>query len=250
MFGMQKIIPLLGLCFVMMHSSCKKDPVNQIIIEESQVAGLVAGTIARDAKGLFSELDVAAYWTQRGLAAVNMCEYVRDSTFSTTNPSGSLLTYSFAQTLHTDVQCTNNLSPNLVHFNLTHNGLWETAKTKANGNGNGAWNITGVAPTTDDYTFNGDYSRNGTTVAKGSTAVTFSSDLRMQLKNILITKANRSLKSGEITFTVTGASSSGDEYSMTGTITILSQTSASMTVSGTSSSSKSYTINLVTGELN
>ena len=127
---MKKYTIFAAFCLLILHSGCQKDPENQIFVSEAQIANFVAGNISRDAKGLFSELDAATFWVQRGLSDAAPCNYVKDSTFSQSNPTAALYTYSFAQSYHTDIQCTNAI-PVLVHFGLTHNGLWDTAKAKA-----------------------------------------------------------------------------------------------------------------------
>jgi hypothetical protein len=239
---MQKsIFPLLIATLVFTFGGCKKDPENQIFITEDNVAAYVAGNIARDMRGLISETEDAARWASRGVNDASACSYVKDSTFSQNSATGSTPSFSFAQSYHTDIQCTGTI-PTVVHFSLTHNGLWEASAAKANGNGSGAWNITDLNPLLTDFKINGDYSRSGNAVDKKGGNLSFSSDLRIKLKDVLVNKTTKILQGGTMTFTLTGASSSATDYDISGTVTILSSTSAKITIN-----TKNYTIDLTTG---
>ena len=231
--------------------SCKKDPENQVIITEDNVAAFIAGNLARDMRGLVSETEDGARWVAQGLGSPNVCSFVKDSTFSQNSATGSTPSFSFAQSYHTDMQCNTNV-PTLAHFSLTHNGLWEAAAAKANGNGSGAWNITNLSATATDFKINGDYSRSGNAVDKKDENKSFSTDLRIKLIDVLVNKTTKTLQSGTLTFTLAGASSSTDDYDLSGSISIVSGSSATLNIATKSNGNlnppyKTYTINLTTG---
>lgn len=240
---MKKTILFLSFCISIAVSSCKKDPENQIFIIEENVVGYIVGNIARNTKGLISETEAAAVWSSRALNDTNVCNYVNDSTFSHANVANVMPTFSFAQSYHTDVPCSGGV-PTIVHFSLTHNGLWETGVSKGSGNGNGAWNISELNATTTAFKINGDYLRSGNAVDKKGGNISFSTDLRMKLKDVEVDKTSKLLRSGTITFVLTGASSSATDYELTGTITVISAVSARLIIGN-----KTYSINLDTGEI-
>jgi hypothetical protein len=243
---MKKIIFLFSLGAIIATSGCKKDPENQVFITESNLTAYIGGCVARDAKGLFTQIDDATTWTLRGINASNACTYVKDSTFSVSSPSTSAYTYSFASGYHTDIQCnTTPPAPNLVHFSFTHNGVWQNALAKGNGNGNAAWNIINLNASDSNLKISGAYTRSGNATDKNDNNSSFSTDLRMTLKDVLIDKTTKQLQSGTIEYSVVGASSSTTDYDYIGYITIQSHTTARLTIG-----SKNYTINLDTGAVN
>jgi hypothetical protein len=231
-------------CLLISFSACKKDPVNQVIITDENVMETVAGSLARDSRGLMTQIDDAARWTQKGLNSAAPCTYVKDSTFSVTHTTGSDYTYSFAFKYHTDIQCTNN-QPTVVHFSTIPNGSWENTRSRMGGNGNGAWNILGVTTADDQWLISGSFNRAGNCTAKNDENKTFSNDLRMTLMSVAVRKSDMQVQSGTIAFTMTGASSSTDDYDTNGTITISNHTQATIKI-GT----LTKTINLDSGAMN
>ncbi len=235
-----------GLFLTLFFTACFKDPEPEtpVPVTAAQTATIIAATFCTDAQGLCAELPEAAGIMSRGLQNASPCNTSFDSTFSKNAPTLANYTYSYAMRYHNDIRCTNNL-PSYISFSVSRNGNFESTIAKSNGNGNGAWTITTLSPTDTVFTFNGDYSRAGNAVSKGSNKNTsFSTDLRCTLENVLVKKTTKTLQSGIVRFTITGSSSTSTNYSFNGQFEIKTPTTGFLTIGG-----KVYNLNLTTGEV-
>ncbi len=235
-----------GLFLTLFFTACFKDPEPQtpVPITAPQAADMIAAVFCSDAQGLFSEIPEAADIMNRSLRKPSPCNSSFDSVFSKNSPTLTNYTYSYAMRYHHDIRCTNNV-PSYISFSVSRNGNLESTITKSNGNGNGAWTVTTVSPTDSVFTFNGDYSRAGNAVSKrNSTNISFSTDLRCTLENVIVKKATKKLQSGIVRFTITGSSSTSTTYNFNGQFEIKTPTTGFLTIGG-----KVYNLNLTTGEV-
>ena len=236
---------LLVICLAAMtvvtQTRCGKDPVAPVTVADEEAAAMVAGSLCRDTQGLTTELKDAAQRTSTATLSTGACSFTKDTSF-TRSQLVSLPSYSYTLRYNYSVQCSNFL-PSLVNFSVTHNGNYETNLLKSNGNGNGAWQITDVLPTSTAFTINGDYTRNGNATYSNNKK-TFTTDLRCTLSGVKVNRLTQALEGGIITFTITGSSSTSTDYTFAGTITITNNNTATLQIN-----SRTFTVNLQTGTL-
>jgi hypothetical protein len=234
------IFPIFCLTAITIFAStgCIKDTV-PVVVSDDEAAAMVAGSVCRDVQGLFTEVKEAAARTNSAIANLNACNFSKDTSFSRSQLV-SLPSYSYTLRYNYYVQCSNFL-PSIVNFSVTHNGNYETLRLKSNGNGNGAWQITDVLPTSTAFTI--DYTRNGNATYSRNKK-TFSTDLRCTLAGVKVNRLTQALEGGVITFTITGSSSTTTNYTFAGTITITDNNTATLQIGA-----RTFTLNLQTGAL-
>jgi hypothetical protein len=83
----------------------------------------------------------------------------------------------------------------------------------------GGFVLTGLAPAAPAYVLNTTYTRDGSQVSKIARNYSFTSKLIIKSTNINVDKTSFKILSGTATVTVSGASSSGKSFNFNGTIT-------------------------------
>jgi hypothetical protein len=229
------LIPALFAASALL-ASCEKEestPTADALTDEEAVA-MVEGALALEAEGMSSEIDAAIELTEimmvKSPTNVN-CGLEQDSsinrTFDSARFSGSLSS-SWSWLLNCNAQDL----PTSLNFDRSATVSYESLRLISDDSSEGDWSM-GNLTTGTEFVFNGNYHRSGTQESKVRNQTSFTSEIDFVLTDLKVGKLKRRINSGTATFTLTGESSTGQSYSLTGSIVFLGDGEAELTINGT-----------------
>lgn len=235
---MKNTLSVALLAGLFLLTSCEKEPTgtpgSEDAITDEEAVALVEGAMALEAEGLTAELDAAIEVTQPMLqkSPTNpYCGIGNDSTVTHTFTSAR-----FDGNLSTDWQwmlnCDDNDLPVSLTYNRTGEVSYESLRLISSDYAEGNWSMTNLLGGAE-YLFNGSYERNGTQESKVRNQTSLESTVKFNLTDLAVGKVKRQINSGAATFTITGETSTGNSYSLSGTITFLGDGAAEVVINGT-----------------
>jgi hypothetical protein len=184
------IIAGFGLTFFV---ACKKGKAeSKMSITGDDAADVIAASIGTSAYGSTAISSDAAQKTFSASTTVAPCLYGLDTSFSRSNIPGSNITYTYNLNYKYQMYCSNAILQSMV-FNLTTNGNLESIRLSVVSDASGIITFTGLLPTSQSYTANGTYTRNGSVVSKVRNKNAFTYQLDLKLVNLSISKSNYSV---------------------------------------------------------
>ncbi len=238
--------------------SCNKDnSTNSSTVSSDQAADMVAGSLAENSGGFATVTDDIAVNAQ-GLSSVNSgltVNSVGQSTSSVHQECGSTLTDSVKRALTLDsvtinyafkyshtLNCNSSSLPDNLINTLTYSGSFNGPRLSSSNSGSANVTIAGLSQTATNFVLNGEYLRDGSFQSKVGDKATGNSHVDIVGTNILLSKPNRKIVSGNATITVKGTGPKGNAFNYTGTIVFNGDDTATLTLNGTG-----YIVNLITG---
>ena len=238
--------------------SCNKDKsTSSSTVTSDQAADMVAGSLAENSGGFATVTDDIAVNAQ-GLSSVNnglTVNSVGQSTSSVHQACGTTLTDSVTRALTLDsvsinysfkyshtLNCNSSSLPDNLINTLTYSGTFNGPRLSSSNTGSATFTIAGLTTNATNYVLNGEYKRDGSFQSKIGDKVSGNSHVDIVGTNILLSKPDRKIVSGNATITVIGTGPKGNSFSYTGTIVFNGDNTATLTLNGTG-----YIVNLITG---
>ena len=234
-FYQNQILMKTSLYFLLLASafalftSCQKEE-EEVAMTEEEAVEVIESAMSAEAQGVAGEAADAAE-AAGAYAVESLCGMSGDSS----------LTYSINQ-LNLQASYTINWSwalvcqgfiPNILEFNRTTAGTYETNRLKSDDSAESDWDISNLVTGTD-YKLNGVYTREGSQESKIGQQNSFTSTLTVTATDILIDKATQVIDGGTAAFTLSASGSGGANVSYTGTIVFNGNQSGTLTINGTS----------------
>jgi hypothetical protein len=224
---------------------CSKEPVvKSTNISNAQAAVMVATALSFNSYGL------AAIKTDFGLYAHGVanagkgCGVLDTLTIARQEPTTSNINYNYAFAYYYTVNCVNNLQDNLTSA-VTYTGSFDAPSLSVLNTANASFNISSLATTTGNYTFNGAYQTTGSFQTLDETQLTGNSTINITTGNLLVAKPSRSIVSGTASINLSGTlKSNKNTFSYNGTIVFQGGNTALLTLEGVN-----YSINLTTADV-
>ncbi|MCB0632432.1 MAG: hypothetical protein R2824_07695 [Saprospiraceae bacterium] len=236
MMSTPKLLFLALFAAATLFASCEKEsdtPAAEAMTDDEAVA-MIEGAMALEAEGMTSEIDAAIELTEimmvKSPTNVN-CGVEQDSsinrTFDSARFSGSL-----SSTWSWLLNCTAQDVPTDLSFNREASVSYESLRLISDDSSTGGWSMSNLTTGTE-FVFNGNYSRTGSQESKVRNQTSFTSQIDFVLTDLKVGKLKRRINSGTATFSLTGESSTGQSYSITGSIVFLGDGEAEVTINGT-----------------
>ncbi len=217
-------------------SSCKKDASSSVsaTVTEADAAELTTDAVSPATGGLVVQVNssVSIYKT-----VALSCGVQKDSSLTKSSLSGATPSYNYSLKWTYLLTC-NGLIPNQLAFNFTGSSSYDGLRMSSTDNSTGGFTLTGLPATSSQYVFNASYARSGSQTSKIGNQKTFSSSLQIQSANLTVDKTSQQIVSGTATVSISGTSSSGNSFNFNGTITFLGGNKATLLLT----SGTSYTI--------
>ncbi|MDN3581032.1 hypothetical protein [Mucilaginibacter flavus] len=214
--------------------SCKKDAAatsTPVTVTEADAAELATDAITPTTGGFALQVNssVSIY---KNVAL--SCGGKKDSTISKTSASGATPAYSYNLSWDYMLTCA-GIVPSQLTFNFTGSSTFDGPRMSSDDKSTGGFVLTNLQPTASTYTLSSTYVRNGTQTSKIARKYTFTSNLSITSNNVLVDKTTLKIVSGTAAVTLTGTSSSGKSFSFNGTITFQGNNKANLVlISGAS----------------
>lgn len=232
-----KTLTMVMLAATFLLTSCEKGdtgtPGMEAAITDEEAVALVEGAMAVEAEGMTAELNAAIAVTEPMLqkSPTNpYCGIGNDSTVTHTFNSAR-----FDGNLSTNWQWMLNCDENDLPLSLTYGRTgeisYESLRLVSNDVAEGSWAMTNLVGGTE-YLFNGSYERVGTQESKVRNERSFESTVKFDLTDLAVGKLKRKINSGTANFTISGEASTGETYSLSGSITFLGDGAAEVVING------------------
>ncbi|MEZ5039231.1 MAG: hypothetical protein R2828_05050 [Saprospiraceae bacterium] len=238
----KNLILLAMLSTLLFSTACEKASVKTMeepITTEETVA-LVEAALVSGAEGITNELEDAIYAAELVLekTLTNVyCGVNKDSTLSR-NFSSARFSGQYNTSWQWILNCNEQEIPTSLDFKRKATGDYESLRLLSNDEANGTWSMSNLVTGTA-YLFNGSYIRKGNQQSKVREQKSFTSTVEFNLTGLSVGKIKRQITDGTATLLVSGQSSSGESFSITGSVDFLGDGAAVITING-----QSYPIDL------
>ncbi|MBK7257575.1 MAG: hypothetical protein IPI01_07180 [Ignavibacteriae bacterium] len=223
---------------------CKKDDgavgtEDAVVLTADDAADTFASTLggSQSTAGLTAQLEEAA--TIAGGGSLGKVDASAGTMWDTTITRVRVGTYSYSYSFRYSVVLAN---VNRLDFGYTMKGIYDTPRMSSNDSAAASFQVSNLLTGTA-YSVTGIYNRYGSQASKVRNKVSFTSTITVSTTALLIDKSTKRVSGGSAAVIIYGQSSTGNIYSFNGTVTFLGNQQATLVIG-----SKSYTINLATGE--
>lgn len=239
----QYIWVLIAGLSVVLITGCKKDDGtvgsgDAVVLTSDDAADAFASTLAgsQSTGGITAQLEEAA--TIAGGGSLGKVDVTSGTMWDTTVTRVRVGTYNYSYSFKYSITLAN---ANRLDFGYTMKGTYDTPRLSSNDSASATFQVSNLLAGTA-YSITGIYNRYGTQASKVRNKAGFSSTITFSTTALLIDKSTKRV-SGTAALIIYGTSSTGSIYSFNGTVTFLGNQQATLVIG-----SKSYTLNLATGE--
>jgi hypothetical protein len=236
-----KSLIFLGLIGSLMFTSCTKDG-ETTDIQANEAVEVIESALANESNGMSKTMSTTLdYATAQNVFTATPylnCGQVYALSY---NESYSASNYSYSYTAQRNalLNCDANGTRQSFTSNTNFSGNYSTPRMSSDDTIETLFSVTGLSVTNSNTIFNGNYTRKGTQVSKTRNNNSFSSTLTCSLNNINVNKTTYMIQSGSASVNFVGVSSSGNQYTFSGTITFSVNETATLVLNG-----NTYNINL------
>jgi len=208
------------LTVFILFSSCKK--AEEIIenVSEEEAVEVVSNSISSESGGLTQQIEastaiVNSYSDQKN----GYCGLSFDSTINIVNPSGSIITYQYNFQWDWMINCNGMQVPESIVFSYETNGEYDAPRMSAEDSGSQSFELLGLELSSNYWTYNGSYEREGYCQSKIGQKRSFSSKITFEAMNVQVDKTTGKIWSGTANITFEAKTSEGKTFSYDGVIT-------------------------------
>jgi len=221
-------------------AACDKSTTGDAISED-EVVDIIENSISSESEGYLAQVSDAAAivdsydsYTLKALESDSslsqICGIGFDSTITRSKLSGTR-TYSFDFSWSWSLSCSLSDNPLSFEFAFSGTGSYDALRMSGDDSFSNTFVVTGLEPAAGEYIYNGSYLREGTQQSKVLDKQSFESKVTLNSTDIRIDKTAYTINGGEISFTLTGNSSGGEEFTRTGTIILNGDGTATVSIS-------------------
>ena len=214
----------LSLC----ATACKKDGTGSLsasaTVTEADAAEMTTDAITPATGGMVTQLNssVTIYKT------VSLsCGVQKDSAIIKSSISGATPSYNYSLSWNYMLTC-NGIIPVQLAFNFSGAANYGGLRMSSTDNSTGGFLMTGLQLSSAQYLFNATYKRTGTTISKIGNQNTFNSTITITGASIAIDKSSLEIVSGSASVNISATSSSGKSFTFNGSITFLGSKKANL----------------------
>ncbi len=235
-FSLKKLTFLLILSMVFFGTACNKDandtPKEEAITTEETIA-LVEAALMEGAEGITHEVEDAVEVAELVLEKTlnnTYCGLSKDSTLSR-SLNRPRLAGEYSTTWMWMLNCNEQEIPVNLTFARKASGSYESLRLISDDQANSDWVLDNLVYGTE-YVLNGTYKREGTQASKVRAQNTFSSTVEFTVTDLSVGKIKRRINSGSANLLITGQASTGESFSISGTVEFLGDGVATVTING------------------
>lgn len=231
--------------FGLVVAACNDDEMKSTKkLSSEEQAEMVAASIGKS--GFTASADQSADYADDAVDAsgkVASCGYTAANTVSLSGSFGQII-YSFAYDYDIALVCTSAEEPKTLTSEFTYEGSFDGPKFAMQYSGNGALAVTSLEAASANYHINGSYERAGSFESKIEERPAGSSNIKIDIDDVIINKTTKAIVSGSADASITGVVSGKGGYEFDSHIVFNGDGTATITVSG-----DKYLMNLATGQV-
>jgi hypothetical protein len=235
---MKKIQFSVVLMLFLAAVSCKKtDNTATTGITTDEIAAISSHSLASSSDGMATHSNDI---TVNALSDNQACGSTVTDTITKSGGSNHVTFSYFLQDTRTLTCNTNNQHDNIV-YDLAFHGHYESLDINSLDTGTSTFKIAGFTPGSSIFAVNGNYKRTGKFTSKIGDKVSGTSSVDIEVTNLTIDKATKTITGGSATITIWVTVPKGT-FHFNGPLTFNGDGTASLTINGVT-----YTIDLLTG---
>jgi hypothetical protein len=218
--------------------SCKKDSsgsTTSATVGVDDAADAVTQAVTPESAGMVSQTEAAVVVLNNSGSSpvapsstvLTACGMTTDTVFAGSNASGAAITYSYSYSSSRVLSCNNDI-PQQFAYEFAGKWSYDAPRISSDDSASAQLTITGLQTDVSQYTFNGAYVRNGSETSKIGNKLSFSSSITLNVTSLVIDKSTDEILSGSADVTISGATSGGESFSYSGTLTFLGNKQATL----------------------
>ena len=227
-------------------SSCtEEESISNEAVEDAnseEVAEIVAGALAEDAQGMAAQFKASAFEAEEvefdGDTAArveqNVCGQEFSDNFELESPENQAIFYDYSMEYFYAVECNEFMIPNFLDFSLTQSGVLDAPRFGSMTTSAGNWVLSGLEVASTEYTFAGNYQREGEHASKVRNLNTYQFDLSIGFTDVKMDKGNYVISQGTGSLSVSAEVSDGSSFAAEGSIEFKGNQEAVLTINGES----------------
>jgi len=226
--------------FVVACNDDENRTTNKLTSQEQ--AEMVASSIGKS--GFAASADQSADYTDDAVGArMAQCGYAAENSVSLSGAFGEIL-YSFAYDYDVALVCNGSEQPTKFTSDFTYSGSLDGPKFASDYSGSGSLIITSLDAASAVYTINGSYDRAGSFESKIEEQTSGSSNISLDIDEVLINKSTKVIVGGSADASVSGVIPSKGNYAFDAHVVFNGDGTANIQVNG-----KVFVANLATGQV-
>lgn len=228
------VFALLGT--ILFSTACEKEsttPNEEEAITTEETVALVEAALADGAEGIANEVDdaiVAAELVLEKTLTNVYCGISKDSTLSR-DFNSARFSGNYSTSWQWMLNCNEQEVPQSLDFSRVATGDYESLRLISDDKAEGTWAMTNLVTGTA-YLFNGSYIRNGSQESKVRDQKSFTSTVELTVEDLSVGKIKRRITAGTATLLIKGQASSGENFSINGSVEFLGNGAAVLTING------------------
>lgn len=229
---------------VLMAGACSEDePAPSINSDEA--AELIAETLTVDA-GLAAIINQSAIAANAAVEAnssgrVDACAYHDEARVVLSSDPGAVPSFAINFSYAFDLECDGESAKNLA-ATVTYSIAYEGPDAKLDSEGTSSAAVTNLSLEEENFIINGNFDRTGSFEIKQGEQLAGTSQVEINLDDILVNKETEAIVGGSASLTISGSITGKGSYSYSATLTFNDNGTAKLAIAG-----KSYIVNLVSG---
>ncbi|MFK7932874.1 MAG: hypothetical protein AB8G22_05150 [Saprospiraceae bacterium] len=237
-----KFFTLFVLFLMSILTACNKDEENVTLetntVTEEEIVDAVTVALSENGAGVSQEAqdvatladDLENFVSDEIIFRDSPCDINQDST-TTFSHNDTRLSANYESNWKWKVNCNNNSIPQTIDYQRSTSGTYETPRLNSTDAATSSWVLSSLI-TGDDYLLNGSYSRKGTQTSKVRDQVEFTSTINIELDNLSLDKGEKRISSGIASFSMSGETNDGNNFSVNGDIVFLGNGAATLVING------------------
>jgi len=240
-------LPLAVILMLTVAVSCKKtDNASANItanVSSADAADIVGASLSANSNGFASIGDDVTVQSQIYFDAHLACGSTKTDTLTKKSQAGAPVSYSYGLGYSYTLNCNSSSLPDNITGKVNYSGNYSGPHITSANSGNLTFRLAGLTQVAPNYVFNGTFLRSGSFSSKADTSNHGSSNLSIEVKDLLFRKPARTIAGGTATFNLNGSVPKKGNFSFSGDLLFNGDGTAKLTVNGAV-----YTVNLTTGE--
>jgi len=220
---------------------CTKGTVNSNTAPTDQAADLVTTSLAVNTDGAFNTISDASVEAQVKVSVDTLCGTIWTDSITRKTPTGQVPSYNYAAKFTYTLNCNPNSSTfsGSVTAVSSYSGSFTGPNLSSTNSGSSNFTLSGLGKTSTTLGLSGEYKRTGTYQNNTDSG---NNSVDVVATDLVLTKPQHIIKSGTATITVSGTSTKTGSFSYNGVLVFNGGNAATLTLNGTV-----YTIDLATG---
>ncbi len=230
-----KTLKLKSMTFIftlLLIISCSKDDKMETVLQNDEAMEVVQTSLQKSTSGFNEEIEKSAMQTNEDYSQNATCGEIYQDSF-TNNYEGEFVNSNYNLMWQYTLLCSNINVPQSLDLNASSSGFYQTEHIASVDQSESNLLISGIEPSNSNYTFSGDYKREGTQELNFLQSRSLTSTIKLAFDAIVVDKETYQIQSGSATVTLYGTNANNQSFEFNGDVVFTGNRTAILTLNGT-----------------